>query len=326
MLWASFIACAKLLYILPRALSPSFFNASRLLVSSLFFLPTLITELRRVRRATQARPTTAASATSAAPRFLTAGLELGALMFCANLAQIAGLRYTGASRAAFLNQLSTVFVPLAAAAFGLEALSTSVILGAACALAGVALLTFGGSTTAAAGAAAAAAGGLPRLGDALEILAAVFTTLYVLRVSRHARATKGKSGPLVAVKVVTQAILSVLWLGGRRLWSGGAASATAVAVSAVPWTPLAVLMNVGLVLWAGAVVSASTSWMQTKGQAAVPASEAAILYAAQPLWAAIIATLLLGETLGVSGMFGAGMIVAGTIVSSTGSKDEVVKG
>lgn len=60
--------------------------------------------------------------------------------------------------------------------------------------------------------------------------------------------------------------------------------------------------------------------MQTKGQAAVPATEAAILYAAQPLWAAVIATLVLGETMGLAGMFGAAMIVIGTIVSSTGKK------
>lgn len=243
-------------------------------------------------------------------------------MFIANLAQIAGLKYTDASRAAFLNQLSTVFVPLAAAAFGLEVLSARVTVGAACALAGVALLTLAGSTTAGA-TAAAAVGVLPGLGSGLEILAAVFTTFYVLRVSRHARATQGKAGPLVAMKVVTQAVLSVVWLSGARLLRGDAAAATAVvSASVVPWTPVAVVMNLMLVLWAGAVVSAATSWMQTKGQEAVPASEAAILYAAQPLWASVIATVLLGESLGISGMFGAGMIVAGTIVSSTGNKDE----
>lgn len=244
-------------------------------------------------------------------------------MFVANLAQIAGLKYTDASRAAFLNQLSTVFVPLATAAFGLEALSARVTVGAACALAGVALLTLAGSATTGA-TAAAAAGVLPGLGDGLEMLAAVFTTFYVLRVSRHARATRGKSGPLVAMKVVTQAVLSLMWLGGGRLLRGGAATAAAAVSAApvVPWTPLAVGMNIMLVLWAGAVVSAATSWMQTKGQEAVPASEAAILYAAQPLWASVIATLLLGETLGINGMFGAGMIVAGTIVSSTGGKHE----
>lgn len=237
-------------------------------------------------------------------------------MFIANLAQIFGLRHTQASRAAFLNQLSTVLVPLVAALCGLEALSGRVLVGAACALAGVALLTVGGG-----GAAVVAAGAVPWLGDVLEVLAACLFTLYVLRVSYHARKAGKNSGPLVAVKVVTQAGLSLVWLGGGAMWKRvfrqGGDVVKLVGVVA-PWTPVAVLLNVFLVVWAGAMVSAASSWMQTMGQKAVPASEAAILYAAQPLWASVIATLFLGETLGGTGMLGAGFIVVGTVVSTVG--------
>ena len=132
LLWATFIACAKLLYLLPVALSPATFNGLRLVVSSLFFLPILVCDFRP-----RARPLPRLR-TRALPRHVAAGLELGALMFAAIISQIAGLAYTGASRAAFLNQLSTVLVPLSLAAFGIEA-----------------LLTLGGSTSPAALAAAA---------------------------------------------------------------------------------------------------------------------------------------------------------------------------
>ncbi|PXF49083.1 putative transporter [Gracilariopsis chorda] len=307
-LTATFLACAKLLYVLPVALSPSHFNAARLLVSSLFFVPVLIRDIPSMR--SSPRPLL---------RLFRAGAELGLLMFVANLLQLLGLRYTDASRAAFLQQMSTVLVPLAAAALRIEKLTPQVTMGAACALAGVGLLTL----TAAPAAAAAAT--LRPLGDLLEVLSAVILTVYMLRTSYHARNTK-KSSALVAIKVCSQAALSFIWLGAQTAFQSGstvsAAAATSVAAAApVLWTPTAVFLNLMIVLWAGVLVSAAASWLQTKGQQAVPASEAAVLFAAQPLWASVVATLMLGERLTSLGMAGAAMIVSGAVISSTGKKE-----
>ena len=238
-------------------------------------------------------------------------------MFVANFLQILGLRYTDASRAAFLQQLSTVLVPIAAAALGIESLTPRVALGAACALAGVALLTLNAP-------AVVAGHGLRWLGDLLEIISAVLITAYMLRTSQLVNAT-GKPSAMVAVKVITQASLSLLWLLGRSIFNRFSQTATqsAAAVGTMAsWSFGAVGINLLLVVWAGVLVSAATSWLQTKGQQAVPASEAAILFAAQPLWASFIATALFGERLGSFGMAGAGMIVAGTVVSGTGKREQ----
>ncbi|CAN8061842.1 unnamed protein product [Agarophyton chilense] len=304
-LMATFLACAKLLYILPAALSPAHFNAARLVVASLFFLPVLVREIPNIR--SSPRPTM---------RILRAGFELGILMFLANVVQLFGLKYTDASRAAFLQQMSTVLVPLAAAALRIETLTPQVATGAACALGGVALLTL-----TAAPAAVGAAASLRSIGDGMELFSAVILTVFMLRCSHHARRTKN-SGALVAMKVCTQAFLSLVWLGGQTLLNNAtSASATSLAATAsLSWTPLAILLNVALVLWAGVLVSAGVSWLQTKGQQAVPASEAAVLFAAQPLWASVVATLMLGERLTSLGMAGAGMIVSGAVISSTGKK------
>lgn len=309
-LTATFLACAKLLYLLPVALSPSHFNAARLLVSSLFFIPVLVRDIPSIR--SSPRPML---------RLLRAGVELGLLMFFANVLQMMGLKYTDASRAAFLQQLSTVLVPLAAAALRIEKLTPRVSVGAACALAGVALLTLTAAP-------AAAAASLRPLGDLLEILSAVVLTVYMLRTSYHARNTK-KSSALVAVKVCAQAALSFMWLGaqaafqtGASVNTAGATAAASVAVAApVLWTPMAIFLNLMIVLWAGVLVSAASSWLQTKGQQAVPASEAAVLFAAQPLWASVVATVMLGERLTSLGMAGAAMIVSGAVISSTGKKE-----
>lgn len=304
-LMASFIACAKLLYIIPVAISPSMFNALRLLVASLFFLPLLFRELSALRKPSDSEPK--------GTRFLSAGLELGALMFVANFLQIIGLRYTDASRAAFLQQLSTVLVPLAASVLGVEMLSFRVAMGALFALSGVAMLTLGAP-------AAVGAASLRWLGDGLELLSALFITIYMLRTSHHVKRIP-RPGPIVAVKVVTQACLSFVWLAGRWIFTRAKGTAATATTAAVSWTFGAVAVNVLLVVWAGVFVSAATSWLQTKGQQAVPASETAILFAAQPLWASFIASTLFGERLGAAGMAGAGMIVAGTIVSGAGKNE-----
>lgn len=243
-------------------------------------------------------------------------------MFAANYLQILGLRYTDASRAAFLQQLSTVLVPVAAAGMGLEVLTPRLALGALCALAGVAFLTLASAPATTATAVAAAS--LTRLGDALEIVSALLFAVYLLRTAHHVHSVNGKSSAMVAVKVITQATLSCLWLVSRKLFVGmkaSSAAAAGVAMSAA-WTPLSVALNVLMVLWGGVMVSGLASWMQTKGQQVVPASEAAILFAAQPLWASVVAYFVFGETMGVCGMAGAGMIVAGTVVSSVGKKGD----
>lgn len=120
-----------------------------------------------------------------------------------------------------------------------------------------------------------------------------------------------------------------MWLGaqaafqtGASVNTAGATAAASVAVAApVLWTPMAIFLNLMIVLWAGVLVSAASSWLQTKGQQAVPASEAAVLFAAQPLWASVVATVMLGERLTSLGMAGAAMIVSGAVISSTGKKE-----
>lgn len=311
---ASFLACAKLLYTIPMALSPSHFNAARLLVASLFFLPTIVKETLGAFRSTQKSETKFS--------FFRSGCELGFLMFLTNFLQILGLRYTGASRAAFLSQLSTVLVPITAGVLGLELLTPRMAFGALMAFGGVGLLTLGASGVEV----AARTASTTLLGDGFEILSAGLMTIYMLRMAYHARRAK-RTAPMVAVKVCTQAVLSIAWLGAQSIVRSATASTATTAsigllAGAGGWTAWAIAVNVALVLWAGIVVSAGASWMQTKGQAVVPASEAAVLFASQPVWASVMAAFIFGERLAVAGMAGAAMIITGTVVSSTTTKGD----
>ena len=61
--------------------------------------------------------------------------------------------------------------------------------------------------------------------------------------------------------------------------------------------------------------TAVAQWLQAKGQARVGAQDAAVIYALDPVWGAVFAAVLLGETLGQQGFLGAGLILAAALMS-----------
>lgn len=242
-------------------------------------------------------------------------------MFIANTCQLVGLRYTSAARAAFINQLSTILVPLTAAALGVQILSFTTVVGAIASVLGILVLT---TSSAPAGAVILIATWQSYIGDLLEFLSAVFVSGYVLRMHHHTSKRKAATATLSAVslagvKVAVQAVLSMAWaaVAGMLMCVGTkTAGTTLVSLGTVMWTPTIILANIGLVVWCGLIGNALLSWLQTRGQAFVPPAETAVLYAAQPIWTALFAAAILREGLGGAGWFGAILVVIGTVVAS----------
>jgi threonine/homoserine efflux transporter RhtA len=54
---------------------------------------------------------------------------------------------------------------------------------------------------------------------------------------------------------------------------------------------------------------------QAIGQRSIPAERAALIYAMDPVYAAVVAKIYLGETLGVQGVVGAAIIAVAVIAS-----------
>lgn len=341
LLGASFVICAKLLYLLPCALPPPVFNSLRLIVASLIVSPIVFREIRSL------------CADRSHFKKIWPGIQLGMLVFMANMLQILGLRYAPASRAAFINQLSTVLVPLTAAALSIEPLTMRVAAGSVAALAGIGLLTAPAANAATSAAVASTSYGF--VGDILELASAGFNTAYVIRMGHYAQSLPpSRLLPISAVKVVIQATMSLFWLGftsavgalirliSKSLTSlvatvateapnsittaaaakavSAAAAASAASATAATWTPFAILCNVFLVLWAGGVSNTISAWLQIKGQSSVSASESAVLFASQPLWASVFAVILLRESMPLAGMIGAALIIIGAVLASTGKK------
>lgn len=224
-------------------------------------------------------------------------------VFIANIAQVLGLEQTSASRAAFLVQLQTVFVPVLGVFLRIvDSISVTNWISSAIAVAGVALLSSdkGAGTES------------TLTGDALEVLSALFFSAYILRLGRYA--SRVPANPLVATKITVQAVLSFFWaLLTEEVQNNTRAMPPP---PDAPWTLSAVAMNAAVVIWTGLFPSALSGWAQTKGQQGVPANEAALIFATQPLWATAIAAVTLGESFGSRGLAGGALIVFATLLPS----------
>jgi len=71
----------------------------------------------------------------------------------------------------------------------------------------------------------------------------------------------------------------------------------------------------GAVAYLATIGTVGTFLSQTWAQRHMSATHAAILYALEPVWAALLAAWLLGERLGARGAWGAALVLAGIVAS-----------
>jgi drug/metabolite transporter (DMT)-like permease len=69
------------------------------------------------------------------------------------------------------------------------------------------------------------------------------------------------------------------------------------------------------VLYLATIGTVGTFFTQTWAQRHMSATHAAIIFALEPVWAALLAAWLLGERLGTGGLWGGGLVLGGIVVS-----------
>ena len=220
---------------------------------------------------------------------LRAGLLLGPFLFAGFALQTMGLRYTSASRSAFLTGLSVVLVPLVSGAlYGLWPRLPS-LLGVALSVAGTWWLSGG-----------ADAGQSPTLkGDVLTLGSAVAYAVHISVTSRLAARTRVTA--MVAVQLWMTAVLALLWLPfieRRLVWTPGLVSG---------------------VFFMGVVASALGLNVQSWAQARTTAVRTALIFSTEPVFAAAYAALVTGERLGPREWTGGGLILLGILVAEVGA-------
>jgi drug/metabolite transporter (DMT)-like permease len=211
------------------------------------------------------------------------GVWLGIAMACGFLLQTQGLRYTTPARSGFLTGLTVLFVPLIAHFVQRRPVGRATWAGVALALLGLAVLTrpFDG-----------AVGPAVRLGDALTVGCAIAFALHILYTSewaaRHALA------PLLLVQIVV---------------TGVVAGVVPMAFEGVRVGPRGEL--VAMVVYMGLVMTVAAFFIQTWAQRRVSGPRAALIFALEPVSAALIAAGWGGDHIAAAEWLGGGMIVAG---------------
>lgn len=259
---------------------------------------------------------------------LLGGLELGTYLFVGNALQVIGLRTVPSDRAAFLLQLTTIFVPLVQSVFARNLFLLPAKTWAACcvALAGVALI----GTENAEGGSSLASLSLDSLqfsaGDQAIMLGALVYTFHCIRLEKYAKEIPSALR-LAAAKASTETGWSALAVGvglaaaaqsgtldnpllGSLQTSGrGIINYTETFINSMNDIDITQYLTLaGALSWIGLVTIAYTITAQTYGQSRVPPSTANLIYTLQPIFTALLAYFLLGETLSYSGLVGGALI------------------
>ncbi len=214
---------------------------------------------------------------------LGAGLLTGLFLFAGYSFQTIGLKYTTASNAGFITGLSVVLVPLLVTLTTRSWPGLFTSLGVLSATAGLALLTLG-------------AGFSLNHGDLLILLCAVSFALQIMAVARFAPQHDPMVLAFVQITVVAAAsgLAGLIWEPQPPVFTGEVW--VGLLVTAIPATSLAFLV-------------------QTRMQQFTTPTRTAIIFASEPVFSAVFAYFLAGETLRPAAALGACLILAGMLVS-----------
>lgn len=211
------------------------------------------------------------------------GILAGACLCAAYLFQTFGLRYTTASKSAFITGLSIVLVPVLAAIIDRKPPDRSEAGGVAVATAGMALLTLPGFRLAVS------------RGDLLTLGCAFAFALQIIVVGHYAPKL-GFQG-LALVQTVTAAAVCL-------------ATFSWVEVPVIVWRPNVVLALLVTGLLATALAFAVQAWAQ---QYTTP-THTALIFALEPVFAWLTSFAVAGETLSPKGTAGALLILGGILL------------
>jgi len=202
---------------------------------------------------------------------------------------------TTASRSGFLLYLNVKLVPIFAYFLLGRIITRDTWISAFVAFAGTMLLSFDGSP--------------PNWGDLWSIFAAAASAMFILRLEGAAQLWSAEySRELNSAILWVTTVLCGVWAGVESMIHQGGPNAMQEVVME-DWKQI---------LYLGIICSAFCNWIQTVGQRSVPAEKAALIYAMDPVYGAIFARLLLGqsEALGIQGYIG-GIMVTGAAIWAT---------
>jgi len=211
------------------------------------------------------------------------GFILGLLLFGGYVFQTSGLNYTTPSKAAFITGFSVILVPLILLAQGTR-MHVATIAGALLGVAGIYLLVLPSGLREA------------NRGDVLVLFGAISFAFHIVLVGKYVHLFPFEQ--LVPVQILTVGALSAILLPLDRSfklhWSGG----------------LVMALVVTALLATGFAFS-----VQNWAQRYTPAAHTALIFALEPVFAALASRWLTGERLGGKVLLGCALVLGGMVVS-----------
>lgn len=217
------------------------------------------------------------------------GLLLGSLVLVSYVGQAFGLQFISSNRSAFLTSLNVIMVPLLAWLLGARP-GWLVFVAAFLACLGIGLMSFDG--------------GSQLLADTTTALGALAYAAYVLLLS--GRAASHRPHQLATAQMFWMALLGTLWM----VADGGLAALQSLPQRVDPTV-------LGGLLYLGVAASAGMFFLQASAQRYVTAPQAAVIYAMEPVFAALFAWLWLSELLTLRAAFGGLIVVFAVVLSET---------
>ncbi|HWP81111.1 MAG TPA: DMT family transporter [Bacteroidota bacterium] len=211
------------------------------------------------------------------------GWILGLLLFLGFSLQTLGLQFTTASKSAFITGLMVIMTPILQVIIERRPPKLGNVIGIVLVTIGLYLLT-------------SPEGSEFNIGDLLTLGCAISFALYIVYLDIFSKGVRPEGITLT-----------------QFLFCGVVGSITALAIE-----PLNLQLTDGIVLailYLTIFATIVAIYVQTRFQKHTTPTRAAVIFAAEPVFAAIIAYFALNEVIGTVGLLGGGLIVAGVLVS-----------
>jgi len=216
-----------------------------------------------------------------------AGIIAGIFLFIGFAGQTIGLQHTTASKSAFITGLNVIFVPIFAAIFEKRTLGKKTFVAVVLATAGLYLLTNPQAQSF-------------NIGDAWTILCAIGFALHIVTLDFYAHKTDYVG--LFFLQILVVFLVSGLFLPLES--------------PDLKLVENTVTLNIFIaILVTGALATALAFFIQNWAQRVTSATRTALLLTLEPVFAALTAYILLTERLGISGIIGGLLILAGIVIA-----------
>ena len=226
---------------------------------------------------------------------LWVGTLLGTILFTGFATQTIGLQYTTPARAGFITGLNVVLVPLLGLLFKQRPPLRAVI-GVLLAMLGLVVLSWGCRVPWLGCSVTTGAGSVQVLGDVLVLVCALAFALHIVAVSRWATTL-----PVLQVNGIQLIVAALL-----------AALATILSTGGFPRPTLGVW---GAALFLGLIATAFVFALQLKLQRYTSATHTALIFALEPVFAALFSWLWTGEALTLAVWLGGSLMLLGVIAA-----------